>query len=148
VALFDVDHFKLFNDQYGHLAGDEALRQVARCLDKFSRADESLYRYGGEEFLLLLPDCNVDAASIAAGRLRRAVADMAVPHDARPTSPAVVTLSGGVSCWAVGSSLSLADLLQQADDALFQAKSAGRNRVHVAVQHELEPEPGRAPVGT
>jgi two-component system chemotaxis response regulator CheY len=148
LALFDVDHFKLFNDQYGHLAGDEALRQVARCLDKFSRADESLYRYGGEEFLLLLPDCNVDAASIAAGRLRRAVADMAVPHDARPTSPAVVTLSGGVSCWAVGSSLSLADLLQQADDALFQAKSAGRNRVHVAVQHELEPEPGRAPVGT
>ena len=70
MALFDIDHFKLFNDHYGHLAGDEALRQVAQCLDRFSRADESFYRYGGEEFLLLLPDCSVEGASIAARRLR------------------------------------------------------------------------------
>ena len=135
-----------YNDQYGHLAGDEALRQVARCLAKFARADESVYRYGGEEFLLLLPDCSVDDAANAARRLRRAVAGMAIPHDARSTTPPVVTLSGGVSCWTPGSPSSVADLVQQADDALFQAKSAGRNRVHVATNHDAELE--RAPVGS
>ncbi len=146
LALFDIDHFKAYNDQYGHLAGDEALRQVSRCLAKFARADESVYRYGGEEFLLLLPDCSVDDAANTARRLRRAVAGMAIPHDARSTTPPVVTLSGGVSCWTPGSPSSVADLVQQADDALFQAKSAGRNRVHVATNHDAELE--RAPVGS
>jgi two-component system chemotaxis response regulator CheY len=140
MALFDIDHFKLYNDEYGHLAGDEALRQVARCLAKFSRADEGVYRYGGEEFLLILPDCRVDGAASAARRLRRAVAGLAIPHDARPTTPPVVTLSGGVSCWTPGCPFSVGDLLQQADDALFQAKSAGRNRVRVATHHDGEVE--------
>lgn len=140
IAMFDIDHFKLYNDHHGHLAGDEALRQVARCLTKFSRADESVYRYGGEEFLLLLPDCSIEDAATAARRLRRSVAAMGLPHDARPTTPPVVTLSGGVSWWAPGSSLCVADMLQQADDALFQAKSAGRNRVHIAPQHDGELE--------
>ena len=58
LVLFDIDNFKLYNDHYGHLAGDEALRRVAQCLDKMARAGESVYRYGGEEFLLLLPDCS------------------------------------------------------------------------------------------
>ena len=71
---------------------------------------------------------------------------MAIPHDARSTTPPVVTLSGGVSCWTPGSPSSVADLVQQADDALFQAKSAGRNRVHVATNHDAELE--RAPVGS
>jgi two-component system chemotaxis response regulator CheY len=132
VALFDIDHFKLYNDHYGHLAGDNALREVARCLDQLVRAGEGLYRYGGEEFLLLLPDCNVDEAAKAAKRLCQAVAKIAMPHEARPTSPLVVTLSGGVSSWVHGSSSMVPELLKQADDALFRAKAAGRNRVHVA----------------
>ena len=133
VALFDIDHFKLYNDHYGHLAGDETLRQVARCFTQAVRAGESVYRYGGEEFLVLLLDCSeLSAAAAAADRIRQAVTDAAMPYDARPTSPAVVTLSGGVACWAPGCALSVADLLQQADDALFQAKSSGRNRVHMA----------------
>lgn len=132
VAMFDIDHFKLYNDHYGHLAGDEALRQVSQCLDKTIRASESVYRYGGEEFLLLLPDCSVDAATIVAGRILQAVSAMGVPHGARLTQPPIVTISGGVSCWTPGAPTSVSELLVQADDALFQAKAAGRNCVQVS----------------
>ncbi|MGO8862236.1 MAG: diguanylate cyclase [Acidimicrobiales bacterium] len=132
IALLDIDHFKLYNDHYGHQAGDEALRQVARCLHRASRADESIYRYGGEEFLVLLPDCGVDDVVATAERIRRAVTEMAIPHEARPTSPSVVTLSGGVTHWSPGSVLSVPDLLLQADEALFRAKSAGRDCVREA----------------
>jgi two-component system chemotaxis response regulator CheY len=132
VALFDLDHFKLYNDHYGHLAGDELLRQIAQCFDKTVRAGERVYRYGGEEFLLLMPECNVEGARVAAERLRQAVAAAAMPHASRPTEPAVVTLSGGVSCSRPGIPSSFTDLLHQADQALFAAKSAGRNRVVVA----------------
>jgi diguanylate cyclase (GGDEF)-like protein len=138
VALFDIDHFKLYNDNYGHLAGDEVLRQVARCLGRAVRAGEWVYRYGGEEFLLLMPECSIDGAEAAAGRIRRAVAQLLLPHDTRPTTPQVVTLSGGVSCWTPGSTLSVAEVLQTADDALFEAKSQGRNRVHGAAAHHEE----------
>jgi diguanylate cyclase (GGDEF)-like protein len=132
VAIFDIDHFKLYNDHYGHLAGDEALRQVARYLGKTVRAGESMYRYGGEEFLLLTEDSCVDDVVTAAERIHRAVTDAAIPHNARPTTPPLVTLSCGVSCWTPRSTLSLPDLLHQADQALFEAKSSGRNRVHVS----------------
>ena len=132
VALFDLDHFKLYNDHYGHLAGDELLRQIAQCFDKSVRAGERVYRYGGEEFLLLMPECNVEGARAAAERLRQAVAAAALPHASRPTEPAVVTLSGGVSCSSPGIPSSFTDLLHRADQALFAAKSAGRNRVVVA----------------
>jgi two-component system chemotaxis response regulator CheY len=146
MVLFDIDHFKFYNDHYGHQAGDETLRQVARCLDEAARADESIYRYGGEEFLVLLPDCSVDDATAAAERIRQALTDTALPHDARPTVPPVVTVSGGVSCWTPGSPISMPDLLHQADEALFQAKSAGRNRVHVAHAHP-DRDAARAPIG-
>jgi diguanylate cyclase (GGDEF)-like protein len=135
MVLFDIDHFKLYNDHYGHLAGDEALRQIARCLGRVVRAGESSYRYGGEEFLVLLPDCNAEEAAIAARRICGEVANTAIPHDARPTAPPFVTLSGGVSCWKPGSVFSVTELLNQADKALFSAKSAGRNRIHVAPVH-------------
>jgi diguanylate cyclase (GGDEF)-like protein len=148
IALFDIDHFKLYNDHYGHLAGDEALRQVARCLDKATRTGESVYRYGGEEFLLLIPECSSNGdAAVAAERIRRAVLEMARPHDVRPTSPPVVTVSGGVSCWTPGGAVSVTALLNQADEALFEAKAAGRNRVQVAPQTEVDaskPAPIRA----
>jgi two-component system, cell cycle response regulator len=132
VALFDIDHFKLYNDHYGHMAGDEVLRQVAASLRTTTRAGESVYRYGGEEFVILLPDCTVDGAAMAASRIREAVKDMALPHLARPTRPHIVTLSGGVTCWLRTTALSVLELLQQADEALYQAKSAGRDRIVVA----------------
>jgi two-component system chemotaxis response regulator CheY len=93
VVLFDIDHFKLYNDHYGHLAGDETLRQVAHCLEKMTRAGESVYRYGGEEFLLLLPDCGAEDPTRAAERICRSVADKAMIHETRPTKPFLVTIS-------------------------------------------------------
>jgi two-component system cell cycle response regulator len=131
LAMLDIDHFKPYNDHFGHLAGDEALRQVAICLESAVRVGESDYRYGGEEFLLLLPDCSAEDAFRAADRVRRAVSAAALTHPARPTSPEVVTVSGGVSYWVPGSAYSVTELVELADEALFDAKSAGRNRVHL-----------------
>ncbi|HKH87907.1 MAG TPA: diguanylate cyclase [Acidimicrobiales bacterium] len=133
VALFDVDHFKLYNDHYGHVAGDETLRHVASCIDFVVRAGECAYRYGGEEFLLLLPDLRPGDSLLATGdRIRRTVADAAIPHGARPSLPPVVTLSGGVAGWAPGSTLTVMEVVAQADEALFQAKAAGRNCIREA----------------
>lgn len=137
IALFDIDHFKLYNDHYGHPAGDDALRQVARALLRATRTAETLYRYGGEEFLVLLPDATVDGATAAAARMSRAVAELAIPHDARPMSPPIVTVSGGVAGWTA-ESISLPDVLQQADQALFRAKSAGRNTARAAAPAMLD----------
>jgi diguanylate cyclase (GGDEF)-like protein len=142
VALFDIDHFKLYNDHYGHQAGDEALRRVGHLLDTNARAGERVYRYGGEEFLLLLPDCGLEGAFAAADRIRRAVADAAIPHQARPTTPPTVTLSGGIVTRTPASPLTVAELLLQADEALYRAKSAGRNNIHATTashHHELTP---------
>lgn len=132
VVLFDIDHFKLYNDNFGQVAGDAALRDVARCLHATVRAGESIYRYGGKEFSLLIPECDVAALIVAAERARRAVLGAALPHNARPTEPPWLTLSAGVSHRTAGSALSPSDLIQQAHTALNAAKSAGRNRVHVA----------------
>jgi diguanylate cyclase (GGDEF)-like protein len=134
MALFDIDHFKLYNDHYGHVAGDETLRRVGACLDFVVRAGECAYRYGGEEFLLLMPDCPPGDSLLAAGeRIRRAVADAAIPHAAQPSSSVpIVTMSGGVSFWTPGSPLSAREVIEQADAALFRAKSAGRNCVRAA----------------
>ena len=144
VAMFDIDHFKNYNDHYGHLAGDDALRHVAHTLDHAVRAGERIYRYGGEEFLLLLPDASPADATAAARRVHRAVTDTALSHDARPTPPPLVTLSGGVACWTPDTDLTSPELLQHADQALFHAKTSGRNRVHTAtIQH---PQPKTGPV--
>ncbi len=133
IALFDIDHFKLYNDHYGHVAGDETLRRVAATIDVVVRAGECAYRYGGEEFLLLMPDCRpTDSIFMTGERIRQAVMEVAIPHGARPSSPALVTLSGGVSCWSPGSPLTPHEVLEEADEALFQAKSNGRNRVYAA----------------
>lgn len=140
VALFDLDHFKAYNDHYGHLAGDDILRRVARCFDSEVRADERLYRYGGEEFLLLLSDSSLEEAAAAAERLRQAVRDLAIEHAARPTEPPVLTMSGGVACATPRSPGTQPELLERADEALFVAKSAGRNRIRLAIP-EREPVP-------
>lgn len=133
VGLFDIDHFKFYNDHYGHIAGDETLRRVAACIDLVVRAGECAYRYGGEEFLLLMPDCEpTDSILVSGERIRQSLVEAGIPHAARPSSPSLVTLSGGVSCWAPGSPLSPLDVIEQADEALFRAKSAGRNRMRAA----------------
>jgi diguanylate cyclase (GGDEF)-like protein len=133
IAIFDIDYFKRYNDHYGHVAGDGALRDVAACMDLIVRAGECAYRYGGEEFLVLMPDCGLgDVVSKAADRIRQSVALAAIPHEARPSEPHVVTISGGVSCWTPGSRRSAREVLEEADQALYEAKTAGRNRISVA----------------
>ena len=111
--------------------GDEALRQVARCLDRATRAGESVYRYGGEEFLLLMHRLHRLRRVEPAERIRAAVTELVDPPRGRPEPP-FVTLSGGVAVWDPGSPRTVAELLERADQALFEAKSAGRNCIRSA----------------
>ena len=127
-ALVDVDHFKKYNDKYGHLAGDAALRRVAECIKAHLRGGDALYRYGGEEFLVILAEQTVDGARIAMERVRNAIAALGVAHEANPPG-LVLTISGGIAVLASGADESAEHWLQRADDALYRAKQAGRNRV-------------------
>lgn len=129
LAMIDVDHFKAFNDRYGHLTGDDALKTVARCLAEAARRPHDLAcRYGGEEFVLLLPGSGTEAATIVVERFRTALGKAAIPHDASPTAP-VVTVSVGIAVTRGRETDQPEDLLKAADEALYRAKSAGRDRV-------------------
>jgi two-component system, cell cycle response regulator len=126
--MCDVDSFKAYNDYYGHLAGDTILQTIARTIDETSRAGDLVYRYGGEEFLWLLPGQSLASAVGAAERLRRAVETLRLEHAGK--SPAgVVTLSAGVAITQLGMPKRIHLWLQQADRALYNAKKQGRNRV-------------------
>lgn len=135
VALFDLDHFKSLNDAAGHLAGDEALRQVASVIRRELRQADMAFRYGGEELLVVLP-AGVRRVAAAAERIRKAVETEAIPHPGRPAPGTVVTLSAGV---ASGEG-DVETFLDAADNALYRAKSEGRNRVMVSGRWESIPE--------
>lgn len=127
--MCDIDHFKAYNDNYGHGAGDVCLRQVARALAlAVARPGDILGRYGGEEFLALLPDTTLAAARDVAGRLRQAVFDRALPHAHSPAADRV-TLSLGVAAVVPADDDTAESLLRAADQSLYRAKQAGRNRV-------------------
>ncbi len=131
ILMLDVDHFKKYNDRYGHPAGDECLRQVAQVLEAHLRSPGDLVaRYGGEEFVAVLPGADATAAAAAAERVRLAVERLEMRHEASPTHT-VVTVSVGVASCAADFLLKDTLLLSTADDALYQAKHAGRNRVSV-----------------
>ncbi len=121
LLLLDVDHFKSFNDTYGHQAGDDVLRIVARALRDCVRTTDVLARYGGEEFVVILPDTDEDGAVALAERCRRAVA--AENWTQRP-----VTVSIGASTLADATG-DAAALVREADEALYRSKESGRNRV-------------------
>jgi len=127
VALADIDRFKGYNDGHGHLAGDDLLRRFGAALAATVRGGDTVYRYGGEEFLVLLPEQTLETAALAAERLRRVVEDLGVPHP----DGGVVTVSVGVAAPAEGGE-SADDLVAQADTALYAAKARGRNRVELA----------------
>jgi diguanylate cyclase (GGDEF)-like protein len=130
VILADVDHFKRINDSYGHLAGDEVLHQVAAQLRAEVRSYDAVGRYGGEEFLMVLPGCDVDIAGRRAESLRLAVAGTSFPTSG--TGPISVSLSLGVAATPELALFDAASLLRHADAALYRAKGMGRNRVDVA----------------
>jgi diguanylate cyclase (GGDEF)-like protein len=126
IAVCDVDHFKAYNDQLGHLAGDQALRALSGIVRGALREHDIGYRFGGEELLLVLPNTRAGEALRAAERVRRAVLDAALPHPVGIDG--VLTASIGV---AAGDG-DAAVLLARADAALYEAKRAGRNRVVLA----------------
>lgn len=129
--LFDVDRFKSFNDIYGHPAGDLCLRRIAACaLAELRGVDDIAIRYGGEEFMLLLPRTRAEEAVAAAERLRVAIADLGIRHEGEEAE-GVVTASFGVASVELGAS-SFDALTAAADAALYEAKRAGRNRVCAA----------------
>lgn len=131
IALVDIDHFKSYNDTCGHPAGDEALRRVAHCLAEVCRAHDSVYRYGGEEFLAVFPHQDLEGAIQAAERMREAVRALAIPNPGRtPSGP--VTISLGVAGRLAGDEGDVSDLIKVADDALYRAKQSGRDRVFCA----------------
>jgi diguanylate cyclase (GGDEF)-like protein len=133
VALVDIDHFKVVNDTYGHLAGDKALRAVTDALRSQLRGSDMAGRFGGEEFVLLLPQAREQDALMVAERLRAHIAGMSIPvDDDDETSPRIrLTISVGVASVDGGESRELTDLLAAADSALYHAKETGRNKTHV-----------------
>ncbi|WP_419727907.1 GGDEF domain-containing protein [Lichenicola sp.] len=130
VLLIDVDFFKAFNDRYGHQAGDDCLQDIAGTMSRMLRGERDLLaRYGGEEFAVLLPDCTLADALIVAERIRHAIHGRGIPHDARRSGPPVVTASIGVASSQANLLSSLEKLIGAADQALYDAKGQGRDRV-------------------
>jgi diguanylate cyclase (GGDEF)-like protein len=130
-ALIDIDHFKTYNDQFGHLAGDDTLRQVAHILHDTVRPYDFLARYGGEEFAVILPNTDAEQALTIAERLRQAIESAAWPR--RP-----VTVSAGVASMATEQTATA--LMEAADTALYRAKRLGRNQVRHAAETPSAPQ--------
>ena len=129
--LFDLDQFKSYNDQRGHLAGDDCLREVGRRIDaELHKDDATAGRYGGEEFGVVLPGMTLTQAMIEGERIRKAIEDAALPHPATPQG--VVTISVGVAAMIPRSGYSAELLIAAADAALYRAKGLGKNRVESA----------------
>ncbi|SEG07730.1 sensor domain-containing diguanylate cyclase [Marinobacterium lutimaris] len=129
LVVIDIDHFKDYNDQCGHLQGDQCLIQVANVLrDIACRSSDFFARYGGEEFVLLLPETGRDAARDIAERCRRAVVDEAIPHPASSAGN-VVTISLGVASVMPAEGMEPSQIFEIADRMLYQAKRNGRNRI-------------------
>ena len=122
--MVDIDHFKQVNDSFGHDVGDQVLRQVADFLERLSRHSDVTARIGGEEFLLVLPDTNLDAARMLAERVRAAISDHPLVVENQRIK---VTVSVGAAC--LDGEANLDELAQEADRALYLAKRGGRNRV-------------------
>lgn len=138
--FLDVDEFKAYNDRYGHPMGDACLRQIGQVLARFGqRAGEVVGRYGGEEFAILLPATGQAEARALGESIRRAVADRIMPHDR--SAAGIVTVSVGVAALRPTDALDMAELVHQADQALYRAKALGRNRVVVAGMDELSTVP-------
>lgn len=127
VLMVDIDHFKMINDRFGHAGGDAVLIAVAQLLKDQLRNMDAVFRYGGEEFLLVLPNTDMPYLQQVAERLRKSVENLAVVHDGKR-----IKLSVSFGAAVMRPNESQHDLLQRADDALYQAKEQGRNRIGVA----------------
>ena len=128
LIIIDVDHFKLYNDNYGHLAGDDCLKKVADSISKsLKRSTDFVSRYGGEEFVVILPGANFSSAMRIAENIRADVEAMKIPHELSEASD-YVTVSLGASSMMPIKESSPEELIKKADKALYRAKENGRNR--------------------
>jgi diguanylate cyclase (GGDEF)-like protein len=125
LLLMDIDHFKTFNDTYGHPVGDKVLKQVAASISKAIRAADHVARYGGEEFVVILPGADSAEAKISAERVRKAVESMSVQNEGQELK---VTISIGSATYP-DDATDKANLIDNADKALYASKDLGRNRV-------------------
>ena len=129
VIMIDVDHFKLYNDTYGHGGGDTCLQRIARAAEgALQRPADVIARYGGEEFIALLPETRLDGALAVAEAIRSAVASLEIPHSSSKTAT-YVTLSLGAACAIPHADKDPSTILELADQQLYAAKAEGRNRV-------------------
>ena len=126
-AICDIDWFKAYNDRYGHLLGDRALAAVGVVFRENMRSSDRCYRYGGEEFLVLLRDHTMAQALAAMDRLRHDVESLRLAHDGSPFG--VLTISIGLAEATAGADIDVDDWLTRADTALYEAKAGGRNRI-------------------
>lgn len=126
LLMIDIDEFKKYNDHYGHLAGDDCLKKVAQAINQATgRPYDLTARYGGEEFVVILPKTNHEGAQVVAKQIIKAVEDLYIPHE--KSSHQRVTISVGVATMVPSPSTNFETLITTADQALYKAKSAGRN---------------------
>lgn len=143
LALLDIDHFKTYNDAYGHLQGDICLREVAQAVDAGSRRPgEFVARYGGEEFVVVLPNTNAHNAKKYGRWICAQVLSLAIPHAHSATLP-FITVSAGIATVVPNANTTLENLIITADSALYLAKESGRNQFKVAtIEQESIKEAG------
>ncbi|HZJ92836.1 MAG TPA: GGDEF domain-containing protein [Thiopseudomonas sp.] len=126
--MIDIDYFKRINDSYGHSAGDAVLIEVAKTIQKQLRSTDALFRYGGEEFLAVLPNTCSQGATLVAERLRESLEALLIDYEEHS-----IALTASIGCATLGAQESLHDLLQRSDIALYAAKHLGRNQVQLAL---------------
>ena len=134
LGILDIDHFKAYNDIFGHQAGDQILRAVAARLNEDARSGDVLYRYGGEEFLCLLPEQSPASAGRALERMRAGIEELGIEHPGATSGR--LTISAGLSVLHGATATTSISALQEADVALYRAKALGRNRVEQAAAHQ------------
>jgi diguanylate cyclase (GGDEF)-like protein/hemerythrin-like metal-binding protein len=135
LIMLDIDHFKAFNDGYGHVSGDDCLRRIARVIaGSVVRPADFAARYGGEEFACILPETGTSGAVAIAEKIRLGIMGLVIPHNFSPTADCV-TVSIGVATITCSADEPASDLVVLADKMLYKAKAAGRNRVEVSASH-------------
>jgi diguanylate cyclase (GGDEF)-like protein len=133
LIMLDIDHFKLFNDTYGHIKGDACLKRVAQAIQtRVNRSTDMVARYGGEEFACILPDTNNHAAIMIAERIRQAILGLGIPHTTSPVADRV-TASLGVVTATCHQSVEPSKLIEFADQQLYSAKESGRNKIESGI---------------
>ena len=126
--LFDIDWFKKINDKYGHITGDLVIKIIAKACQKRLRQSDIIGRYGGEEFLVLLPSTTLENAKLIGENIRKLIEELEIDYDNKRIK---VTISMGITETSGDTDLELQDFINNADKALYTAKNEGRNRIEV-----------------